>query len=67
MYGEQVAVSYDLHSVSSTELNLNPFCSACVSFLGSMVVSGKLSTYLSPNLTFCPKKEVSVNVRLGEG
>ena len=34
--------------------------------LGSMVVSRKLPTYPSPNLTFCPKKEVSVNVRLGE-
>ena len=30
-----------------------------------MVVSRKLPTYPSPNLTFCPKKELSVNVRLG--
>ena len=27
----------------------------------------ELLTYPSPNLKFCPKKEVSVNVRLGEG
>ena len=27
----------------------------------------KLAAYPSPNLTFCPKKEVSANVRLGEG
>ena len=33
----------------------------------SMVVSGKLPTYPFPNLTFCPKKEVSVYVRFGEG
>ena len=35
---------------------------------GSLVqVSGKLPTYPSPNPTFCPKGEVSVNVDLGEG
>ena len=34
---------------------------------GSMYVSGKLPTYPSPNLTFCPKRELSVNVRFGEG
>ena len=28
---------------------------------------GKLRTYPFPNLTFCPKREVSVNVRFGEG
>ena len=28
-----------------------------------MVVSGKLPTYPCPNLTFCPKKEVSFNVK----
>ena len=32
----------------------------------SMYVSGKLPTYPSPNQTFCPKREVSVNVRFGE-
>ena len=34
---------------------------------GSMYVSGKLLTYPSPNLTFCPKLEVRVNVRSGRG
>ena len=35
---------------------------------GSVVqVSGKLPTYLSPNPTFYPKWEVSVNADLGEG
>ena len=29
--------------------------------------SGKLPTYPSPNLTFCPKWDVSNNVNLGEG
>ena len=28
---------------------------------------GKLPTYPSPNLTFCPKKKFIVNIRLGEG
>ena len=32
-----------------------------------MYVSGKLPTYPCPNLTFCPKRELSVNVRFGEG
>ena len=32
-----------------------------------MYVSGKLPTYPSPNVTLCPKREVSVNVRIGEG
>ena len=36
-------------------------------WIGSMYVSGKLPTYPSPNLTFCPKREVSVNVRFGDG
>ena len=35
--------------------------------MGSMYVSGKLPSYTSRNLTFCPKQEVSVNVRFGEG
>ena len=35
--------------------------------LGSLHVSGKLPTHLSPKPTFCPKWEVSVNVGLGEG
>ena len=30
-------------------------------------VSGKLPTYPSPNPTFCPEWEVSLNVSLGEG
>ena len=30
-------------------------------------VSGKLPTYPSPKLAFCPKCEVSVNIDLGEG
>ena len=34
---------------------------------GSMYVSGKLPTFPSPNLTFCPEQEVSANVRFGEG
>ena len=34
---------------------------------GSMYVSEELPTYPSPNLTFCPKREVSVNVRFVEG
>ena len=38
-----------------------------IKILGSMYVSGKLPTYPSPNLTFCPTHEVSVNARLGEG
>ena len=33
----------------------------------SMYVSGKLPTYPFPNLTFCPKWEVSINFRFGEG
>ena len=32
-----------------------------------MYVSVKLPTHPSPNLTFCQKREVSVNVRFGEG
>ena len=32
-----------------------------------LCVSGNLPTYPSPQLTFCPKWEVSVNVGLGEG
>ena len=35
--------------------------------LGSMYISGKLTNYPSPRPTFCPKWEVKVNVRLGEG
>ena len=31
------------------------------------LVSGKLATYPSPKSAFCPKREVSVNVDLGEG
>ena len=34
---------------------------------GSIKVSGKLPIYPSPKPTFCPKREVSVNVGLGEG
>ena len=46
----------------------NPLSRAVIfTKLGSIVVSGKLPTFPSPNLIFCPKKEVSVNVRLGEG
>ena len=33
---------------------------------GSMYVSGKLPTYPSPNLTFCPKREVLM-LGLGRG
>ena len=36
-------------------------------FPGSIYVLVKLSTYSSPNLTFCPKREVSVNVRFWDG
>ena len=32
---------------------------------GSMYVSGKLHTYPSPNLAFCPKRQVSANVTFG--
>ena len=35
--------------------------------LASLHVSGKLRTYHSPKPTFCPEREVSVNVGLGEG
>ena len=35
--------------------------------LSSLYVSGKLPTYPSLKPTFCPKREVSVNVGLGEG
>ena len=35
--------------------------------MGSIYVSGKLTTYPFPNPTFCPKWEVSDNVGLGEG
>ena len=35
-------------------------------FGGSLYVSGKLPTYPSPKPTFSPKREVSVNVGLGE-
>ena len=31
------------------------------------IISGKLPTYPSPKPTFCPKREVSVNVGLGQG
>ena len=34
---------------------------------GSIQVSGKLPTYASPKSTFCPEREVSVNVGSGEG
>ena len=34
---------------------------------GAIWVSGKLPTYPSPKPTFCPKREVSVNVNLREG
>ena len=34
---------------------------------GSMYVSEKLSTYPSPNLTFCPKRGASVNAKFEEG
>ena len=38
-----------------------------VCFFGSIKkVSGKLPTYPSPKPSFCPKREVSVNVSLGE-
>ena len=36
-------------------------------FWGSLCLSGKLPTYPSPKPTFSPKREVSVNVGLGEG
>ena len=42
------------------------YINICIYYLGSMYVSGKLPTYLSPNLTFCLKREVSVNVRFWE-
>ena len=35
--------------------------------LDQFMFLGKLATYPSPNLTFWPKREVSVNVRFGEG
>ena len=38
-----------------------------IKILGSMYVSGKLTTYPSPRPTFCPKWEEKVNVWLGEG
>ena len=34
---------------------------------GSMYVSEKLSTYPSPNLTFCPTQGASVDSKFGEG
>ena len=34
--------------------------------LESSYISGKLPTYPSPKPTFCPEREVSVNVGLGE-
>ena len=34
---------------------------------GSIKASGKLPTFPSPNPTFCPKWEVTVNADLGEG
>ena len=34
---------------------------------GVIQVSGKLPTYPSPKSTFCPEREVSVNVGSGEG
>ena len=36
-------------------------------FPESIEVSGKLPSYPSPKPTFCLKREVSVNVGLGEG
>ena len=35
--------------------------------IASHHISGKLTTYPSPKPTFCPKRDVSVNVDLGEG
>ena len=35
--------------------------------IGSVEVSGELPTSPSPKSSFCPKREVSVNVTLGEG
>ena len=43
------------------------FSSRFIWRFGSMSVSGKLPTYPSRNLTFCLKREGSVNVRFGEG
>ena len=37
------------------------------SLIGLIWVSGKLPTYPSPKPSFCPKREVSVNVSLGKG
>ena len=35
--------------------------------LGSIYISGKMTTYPSPEPTFIPKWEISVNVGLGQG
>ena len=41
--------------------------SSLYSSIGSFYVSVKLPAYPSPKPTFCSKKELSVNVDLGEG
>ena len=69
-----------IHFLQTNELASKPrlcpfFCAALRKDLltvnhecfGSMYVSGKLPTYPSPNLTFCPKREVNVNVSFGDG
>ena len=51
----------------STTLDHRQHSSSIRGMFGSIEVSGKLPTYPSPNPTFGPMWEVSVNVDLGEG
>ena len=68
--GESLVSVFLFHFNSHSKINHN-FSGMKVKNLpriyGSIHVSGKLATYPSPNLTFCPKREVSVNFRFGEG
>lgn len=54
-----VVLGEKITNLESMRMNIRKF--------GSMYDSEKLPSYPTPNLTFCPKREVSVNVRLGEG
>ena len=57
----QFAQQADLQPVDILDLVLPEYANQI------LYVSGKLPTYPSPNPTFCPKREVSVNVGLWEG
>ena len=51
----------------STGICLHNFWKGERKILGSLYFSRKLRTYPSPKPTFCPKRELNVNVGLGKG